>query len=291
VAIYLVAAASIAAVTHTGGTTDDTILVRDRNFFGTVRVDEERPWSGTSRFRSLYSGQILHGGQFRRVDLERTPTTYYGRDSGLGLAFRHLPRRRGRHIGIVGLGVGTVAAYAKPGDWLRFYEINPMVVDLARNYFTFLRSCPCTVEFVVGDARSSLEHEARQRFDLLVLDAFSGDAIPTHLLTVEAMRIYLRHLAPSGILAVHISNLYLDLVPVLRGVAETAGLAGVLVENDEDEPAYLDAADWVLLSRDPQVLNRPAFLGVSSDRWNRSSAISWTDDFTSVARVLKFDAE
>lgn len=290
-ALYLLAAGGMATYLHVAEEPGITVLAQRRNFFGVIRVEDEHSANGRAGFRWLYNGKIVHGGQFQRVDLERTPTTYYGQRSGIGLVLHYIPRRFNRHIGIVGLGVGTVAAYAEAGDRLRYYEINPAVVDLTRQYFGFARRCACIIDIVPGDGRVNLEREPPQNFDLLVLDAFSGDAIPTHLLTAEALEVYLRHLRPDGIVAVHISNLYLNLTPVLRGLAETGRLVGLSVQNEEDEPHRVDASDWVLLSRTDRVLGNPVLLAVASEEWERTSPIYWTDDFTSLASVLKLGFE
>src|SRR5207248_4401523 len=161
-------------------------------------------------------GTIVHGKQFLDPDRRGLPTSYYGPRSGIGLALLDARAHGPLRVGVVGPGAGTLAAYGRAGDVFRFYDINSGVVELARSEFTFLKDSPAKVEVALGDARLSLERERPQNFDVLALDAFSSDAIPVHLLTVEAFKTYLRHLKPGGVLAVHISNRYLDLVPVVQ---------------------------------------------------------------------------
>ncbi|MDA1016613.1 MAG: fused MFS/spermidine synthase, partial [Planctomycetota bacterium] len=193
----------VAFIEFGGG--NDAIVKSMRNFYGVLQISES-PW-GTS----LIHGRILHGFQFRHPRLQKLPTTYYGEESGVGLALRHLRDGQTKRVGAVGLGVGTIAAYSKPGDYFRFYEINPTVLQLAHDQFSFLKNSQAETEVILGDARISMERETSQRLDVLVLDAFSGDSIPTHLLTKEAFDVYLRHLNADGVIAVHISNKHVDL--------------------------------------------------------------------------------
>jgi hypothetical protein len=285
VTVYLVAAGAITAYVRPSGRPQNVVLDQRRNFFGVTRVEAVTDRTGSS-VRWLYSGRTAHGVQFQQPRWARFPTAYYAARSGVGLALASIPRRTDRHIGVVGLGAGTMAAYGRRGDRLRFYEINPLVRDLAQQYFTFLSGCPCRVDIVMGDGRVSLAREAPQGFDLLALDAFTGDSIPTHLLTAEALQVYLRHLRPDGILAVHISNAYFDLRPVLRGLAEAGGLSGMMVVNEGNEAELVFDADWVLLSRDPSVLARPALQAASSPAWQGVTPLRWTDDFVSLPALL-----
>jgi len=181
------------------------IVYTSRNFYGVLTVFEHRRKEPTEHHFLLQHGRITHGLQFADRQQAAWPTTYYGEQSGIGLAVQALPPWP-RRIGVVGLGAGTVAAYAQAGDYVRMYEINPEVKRLATTRFTYLSNCLGRVEVVLGDARLSLEREPPQEFDLLVLDAFSSDAIPVHLLTREAFGLYERHLRPGGMIAAHISN-------------------------------------------------------------------------------------
>jgi hypothetical protein len=253
-----------------------------RNFYGVLRVyDANRlRWSGRPA-RFLQNGQIVHGVEFSDPALARVPTTYYGRKSGVGLALS-LPMDKPRRVGLVGLGIGTLAAYARLGDYYRFYEINPKVELLARQYFHFLENCRGNFEIVHGDARLELEREPPQNFDVLVVDAFSGDAIPVHLLTVEAFGIYLRHLAPEGIIAVHISNRHFGLYPVVAAIAQARRLATAYI-HDQGSIEGGESSSWVLVAREPRALRSPSIR--RARRIAPRGRILWTDDYASLLAV------
>jgi spermidine synthase len=241
--------------------------VRERNFYGALRVMDK------GDVRVLVNGTIHHGAEFLAPEKQRVATLYYGRDSGVGRAIRALPEGP-RRIGAVGLGAGTLAAYARTGDDFRFYEINPAVIDLARTAFRFVPDCPGTVEIVPGDGRLSLERDTAARFDLLAVDAFSGDAIPVHLLTVEAFRLYLARLKPDGVLALHITNWYLDLAPEVLALAANAGMDARVVRNPPDPSEDVYEAIWVVAR--PGGAPRP----VTATR-------VWTDDFSNLLGTIK----
>jgi hypothetical protein len=188
---------------------------------------------------------------------------------------------------VIGLGAGTLAAYGKPGDSFRFYEINPQVIAVANTWFTFLRQSPAKSEIVLGDARLSLEGEAQQQFDVLAVDAFSGDAIPVHLLTKEAFAVYFRHLKPDGILAVHTSNTYLNLAPVVKLLAEDADYATRLIASDEDATQMISSADWVLVTRNLDFLNKPETFEGSQIIDVPPRLRLWTDDYNDLFDVLR----
>jgi hypothetical protein len=268
-----------------------------RGFFGVLEVDEEFRGDPEHHAFLLRHGRIVHGCQFAEAAKRRIPTAYYGKGSGVALALLDHPRRLAGpvalplRIGVAGLGVGTVAAYGRPGDLFRFYEINPDVVRLADGGgpFTFLRDSPAHVEIVLGDARMSLERERDQRFDVLIVDAFSSGAIPVHLLTREAFAVYLRHLAvPDGVLAVDVSNRTLDLRPVVRRLARHFGLAAVEVakKGSPDGPTW--GSLWVLLTRNVSLLAAPG-IGEPHARWEGASVDFplWTDDHSSLLPLLK----
>lgn len=262
---------------------DGTILAR-RNFYGTLRVFD---WEedGAGRARSLANGVIVHGTQYLTPALAHRPTEYYGDASGIGHAMAALRENPApRRIGIIGLGTGTMAAYGRTGDVMRFYEINPQVIDIAQHQFTFLRDSAARVEIALGDARLSLAAEAPQRFDVLVIDAFTGDAIPVHLLTAEALGLYLRHLQPHGIIAFHVSNLYLDLVPVVQRLAQARQLATRLVEADQEDD-FNTASSWVLVSPDPKTLTLHEIAAVSQSVPANTTRL-WTDDFSDLLPFL-----
>ncbi|MCA9709673.1 MAG: ferrichrome ABC transporter permease, partial [Myxococcales bacterium] len=239
-------------------------------------------------------GRIIHGLQYQDPQLAREPTTYYGPGSGIGLAIHTHPRREAGQplrLGFVGLGTGTLASYGREGDQVRFYEINPDVVALSsgpKPWFTYLRDCRGTVEVSVGDARIELERQPPQELDVLALDAFSSDAIPAHLLTEEAMALYLRHLRDAdAMVAVHISNRYLDLDPVVRGLAEALGLHVVRIDDSQDDDRVY-SSDWMLLARDAATLDRVVALATPTDPPDRGEGWPrWTDAYSNLVQVLK----
>jgi hypothetical protein len=252
-----------------------------RNFYGVLRVEDD---AGHTR-RGLYHGTILHGMQFLDAERRDVPTTYYGVRSGVGAVLRHHRVGEPRRIGIVGLGVGTLLTYGTPHDLFRCYEINPEVVRLAEDYFTFLSDTQAQTEIVLGDARLSLEHERPQQFDVIVLDAFSGDAIPTHLLTREAGELYARHLRDDGLLCVHVSNIHFDLRPVVRGLADHLGMDSASVEGQADEGQGTQKCQWMLLSRQPIDGAITAATDAVDDL--DDEPLLWTDYWSNLLSVLR----
>ena len=271
-----------------------------RNFYGVLRVsdetapsvvllkgDEQAGRQTDTRFRRLMNGTITHGVQFlgqKRLD---QPASYYAVNSGVGMALLALSSRGPLRVGAIGLGTGTIAAYGRAGDKFTFYEINPLVVEIAQEDFSFLRDSKARMAFELGDARLRLERQPPQQFDLLAVDAFSSDAIPVHLLTVEAFRLYFRHLRPDGVLAVHISNRHLSLEPVVSAAARKLGKDAVLIGNPGDPANEIFLARWVLLA-DYGVL--PQLPNVK--KWGKPLATSarvrlWTDSYSSLFSVLK----
>jgi spermidine synthase len=188
-------------------------------------------------------------------------------------------------VGVIGLGAGSLASYAERGDVFRFYEINPLVEKLARTEFTYLSGCLGRTEVVLGDGRLSLEHEQDQRYDLLAVDAFSGDSIPVHLLTTQALELYFRHLMPDGILALHITNTHLDLAPVVEALARTLNRNAVMVTNDRDEAREVYTTTWALLSA--QSLTSPSIEVEAEDLPFRPELRAWTDDYNNLFQILK----
>lgn len=271
----------------------ESALTTSRSFYGVLRVREELPGDPSWHLRSLTHGRIQHGFQYRAPGKRRLPTTYYGEESGVGRAIRSHPRRaagESLRIGAVGLGVGTLAAYVTAADAIRFYEINPDVIALSRGSdptFSFLADAPGTVELVEGDARLWLERELLQgrpgQFDVLVLDAFSSDAVPVHLLTAEAMAIYIAHLRDDdSILAFHASNRHIRLQPVLTAAAREFGLAAV--EADTNPAGHANSRSvWVLMSRRAAVLARPGIAAAAVPLTSHGRNVSlWTDDRSSL---------
>ena len=256
-----------------------------RNFYGVLKVEQRPAARPEDTVKQLFHGWVIHGSQFVAPEKRRIPTAYYAERTGIGeVLTRHHPGQP-RHVGVVGLGVGTLAAYGHKNDRFRLYEINPDVIAIAHNQFTFLSDSPAEKTIVEGDARLALESEEPQHFDVLVLDAFSGDAIPVHLLTREAMQVYLKHLKSDGLFACHISNLHFDLRPVLAGLAQEFGLAQVVLRSDGDPQTASQAALWVLLARYPQPL--AISVGLESNAASNRAPVLWTDDRSNLLQVLR----
>ena len=261
-------------------------VAQTRNFYGEITILERASNDPAQHDFALRSGGVLHGVQFVHSEKRLQPTTYYGVQSGVGQSLAYFQDRAGLHVGAVGLGVGTLSAYARPGQSFRFYEINPDMLRLARQHFSYLSDCRGAMEVVLGDARLSLEGEAPHAFDVLVLDAFSGDSVPAHLLTREAFQAYLRHLKPDGAICVHIQNSYLDLAPVVRGVAEAAGLKAIRIISQRKPELELYKTDWMLLSRNEKFLESLRGLA-SSDEDKPRRRVLWTDDYSNLFGILK----
>jgi hypothetical protein len=276
-------------------------IYRERGFYGIIKISEFS-LEGDD-FRLLLNGRITHGYQFTEAEASGRVTTYYGPPTGVGLAVQYFPLDEnatgGLRVGVVGLGVGTLAGYAGKGDYYRMYEINPQVVNLSSlevGTFTYLLQAKdrgAKVEVVLGDARLSMEEELRadkpQGFHVLALDAFSSDAIPVHLLTKESVAIYLKHLDPKGVLAVHISNRHLDLEPVVRRLAREFDLTMMVVDNPDggfgEEWVY--GSTWVLLGRDPVFFEIPELWGYPlADLTQKEDSPLWSDDYASIFRIM-----
>ncbi len=275
------------------------LVARSRNFYGVLTVWENYQGSPVQHNYQLMHGLTVHGIQLREPAYQQKATGYYYVDSGVARLVMFRPHRyvqsrpASLRAGFVGLGVGTLAVYGLPGDSFRFYEINPAVIDYASGpnaLFTYVGASKAKVEIVPGDGRLSLEREAArgqlQQFDVLAVDAFTSDAIPVHLLTAEAFDLYLQHLAPDGILAVHVSNKTLDLEPVVAQLAGHFGLDSVHVSGKARLPIVLDS-DWVLLSRNRSVLHIPEVLPVSRPlRRDRNTGL-WTDEYSNLLSVVR----
>jgi SAM-dependent methyltransferase len=266
----------------------DGYLVAARNFYGQLRVmDSGDPARDPYASRILIHGTINHGAQFHSERYRRQPVTYFCPESGIGRAIDALERAP-RRIGMLGMGCGTIAAYGRPGDRLRIYEINPLVPMLARTWFTYLRDTPAAVEVSLGDGRLSLESEPSQQFDLLIMDAFSGDSVPVHLITREALATYFRHLKPGGILAINTTNRYLDLNPVVeRGAASFGKLALAYAYEPDPGDVICFACDWALIL-DRATLDRHPELAIDADLLRPHPRLrTWTDDFSNMLQILK----
>lgn len=262
--------------------------VMARNFYGTLRVkdfgDEKSP-TGTRR---LMHGVIMHGEQFLAPERRMQPTTYYGPDSGVARIIEAKSKASPEiRVGVVGLGAGTLAVYGRKGDSYRFYEINPQVIDVARSEFTFLSDSAATVETLLGDARLTMEREPAQRYDVLAIDAFSSDSIPTHLMTHQAMGIYLKNMKPDGVIAFHVTNRFLHLAPVVKRIADEHGLHTVLISNDPDESSDFAKTDWVLVSRSAQALTGKRITDAAQPIGEIPGLRLWTDSFNNLFKILK----
>jgi spermidine synthase len=257
-----------------------------RNFYGTLRVRQNHSYPGAV-MRTLLNGTIQHGTQYFGTEgLRHIPTSYYAEDSGVGLALRFCCEGRPRIIGVIGLGAGTIAAYGRPGDRIRFYEINPAVPPIAENVFTYLRDSGAQIQIVDGDGRLALARAEPQRFDVLVVDAFSGDAIPLHLLTTQAIALYRKHLAPGGIIAFHISNKHVDLDAPIALLAKAGGMNAVRVTNDPNDELGEFTSSWMLVGDNSAFFKRPEVALRAHDPESRPGLKVWTDDYSSLLPVL-----
>lgn len=277
-----------------------------RNFYGTLRVVDDAP---AERFgvRRLLNGTVEHGAQLLDTAF-KTTTSYYGEFSGVGRALRARKAKGAVRVGVIGLGAGVLAQYGRSGDHFTFYEIDPLSAEIARSLFTFTARSPAQQSIILGDARLALDAQDAQRYDLLVVDAFSGDAIPVHLLTHEAMGTYMRHLAPDGILAFHISNHYLDLEPVCAANASAFGRVAMVIDDDVCTAPWYSPSIWVLIAADTTIYQGPAFRvtvmatpDAGTDRppdfaagKPRPARIPegfrpWTDAYSNLFQVMAFD--
>ncbi len=288
VLVALLAVLSMAALYQTAQP-EDALYLGKRNFYGALRVEKNEGG------KVLFHGQTVHGAQLKAPD-DRLPVTYYGPESGIGILLRNHPKRSVGNgtlrLGIVGLGAGTLAAYGLPGDSFRYYEINPDVIDLsagAQPVFTYLRDSQAKIDIELGDARLLLEREAgrgdEKRFDVLVLDAFSGDAIPVHLLTTEAFDTYWKHVNPEhGLIAIHVSSRHINLMPVIEGTADHYH-ASTLVRSEHCSSPFLSNV-WVFLARHPEDLQVNRLSPMPPPLPGNVPPRVWTDDYSDVIRLL-----
>lgn len=284
------------------------IVHRERNFYGVLKIERERNYVGFDEMVPSYDlmhGRIRHGFQFLHPEMRTWPTSYYGRESGVGMAielhpnqFHPDPAQQAMKIGVIGLGTGTVAAYGEKGDTVRYYEINPDVVDVAEEWFTYLqdaRDRGAKVDVVLGDARIQLERELEnddaQKFDVLAVDAFSSDAIPIHLLTREAVAVYFRHLKPDGLLALHISNRFVKLEPICLALAEAFDCQAIQIYNRSDNDAGTLSSTWVILTHNRDWSLDPDIVDATTDwtKQEKQNKVLWTDDFASLWEVLRWN--
>jgi hypothetical protein len=260
-----------------------------RNYYGVLRVYDLEDNASQTGSRRLIHGTINHGTQLTAPEDRDTPTSYYGPKSGVGRAIRYFDEQRPSiRVGVIGLGAGVTAAYGRRGDFFRFYEINPLDLSIATTWFTFLKDSKADHQVLLGDARLTLEREPSQQFDVLAVDAFSSDAIPVHLLTREAFLLYFRHLNRGGILAVHVSNRYLALEPVVARNALDLGKVAIEVNDDGEDEDYLSESDWVLVSSDHTPFTNSLLRGPGiKPAKPRPGFRAWTDDYSNLIQILK----
>ena len=253
-----------------------------RNFYGALKVFTH----ATDGYRSMLHGQIIHGQQFTAPEKQQLPTSYFTHQAGVGLALDAKATQGPLHVGVIGVGAGTLLTYGRKEDHYHLYEIDPLVIQLAKQEFTFIRDAKAQTDFVLGDARLQLERELPQNFDVLVVDAFSGDSVPVHLLTREAFAIYFKHLKSNGVLAVHITNAFLDLIPVVQTAAEHFGKQIRLVDHMGDFSKLSFTSRWVLLTADEDFFNHPLLKDAKSLD-TRIDFSPWRDDYSSLLSVYR----
>jgi SAM-dependent methyltransferase len=266
---------------------DRKFYLQVRNFYGMLQLRDMETGDEDGRVRTLQHGIIEHGAQLLDPAMRHEPTLYYVKSSGVGMALQYEELRGRVRVGAIGLGAGVLASYCRIGDYFEFYEINPAVVKIANSEFTFLRDCHGQAEVRLGDARLTLEGQPAQEFDVLVVDAFSGDAIPIHLITREAVIEYFRHLKPGGILAIHVSNKYLDLVPVVARIVEDLHKSAIAVYDSPGIGSYPSESDWVLVATRPEVFDDKIFDVDTVQSVEVDSKVAmWTDDFSNILQIL-----
>jgi len=277
------------AVIYDGLRFQEDVRTASRNFYGVLRVKEYGTPGEANHLRRLLHGVIMHGEQYLHPDHRGMVTSYYQHSSGIGAALLARRERPGpMRVGVIGLGTGTLAAYGRKGDTYRFYDINPRMIGVASREFTYLADSDARIELELGDARLSLEHEPPQNFDVLAVDAFSSDAIPVHLITREALALYLRHVKADGIVAFHVSNRFLELVPVVARLARENGAHAVVVYEGSGEDDSRTQSDWVLVSREPKALQGREFDAVGAEpAEDREGLRTWTDDYSNLIQILK----
>ncbi len=262
------------------------IIEQTRNFYGVISVSEYAKETPTYTYRTMSHDGVLHGQQFMSPKVQRMPMSYYSEKSGLGVSFLAIQKSQFR-VGAVGLGVGTIAVWMRQNDYIRFYEINPEVERLAQKYFTYMKACMGKMDFVLGDARLSLEHESPQNFDIIALDAFNSDSPPLHLLTKEAFDIYMKHLTPDGAIMIHATSSYLDFYPVVTKLAALYGMhCSYLLDMNEDQAKNRSASVWLMVTKNQTLINHPDILAMTVPVTSESDFECWTDDYSSLFPIM-----
>ncbi|HCC22606.1 TPA: hypothetical protein DF272_00290 [Candidatus Falkowbacteria bacterium] len=257
-----------------------------RNFYGTIYVGDRHDKKSGLDYRVLINGPIVHGLEVLDSGVDFRQTTYYSKSSGVGLVLDNFSQASKR-VGVIGLGTGSLVSYCRPGDYYRFYDINPDIMTVARTQFSYLDTAACEYDLVLGDGRVTLDREPNNNFDILIIDAFSSDAIPTHLLTAEAFDIYLRHLAPNGAVLFHLSNQYVDLRPVVSALAAHSGYHSALIETEADSSKLIYSSTWYLLSRNESLFSIPAISRAVTPVSAGNADKLWTDQSSNILSVIK----
>jgi SAM-dependent methyltransferase len=277
--IFLLALSWIRIDNHLEENRDAEVMLR--NFYGSLKVFADKE----DGFRTMMHGQIIHGRQYITPDKVTHPTTYYSADGGAGKTLQIKAHAGPIRVGVIGLGVGTLASYGRKGDYFRLYDIDPLVIDIAHNNFSYLSRTAARTEIILGDARLQLEREPAQQFDVLVVDAFSGDSVPIHLLTAEAFALYFKHLKPDGVLAVHITNRFLDLRPVVKMAADHYAKQVRLVDYEGDHNRLAFRSRWALVSSDPSFFKHPQLIEATPISVEGDFKL-WRDDYSSIFSIL-----
>lgn len=273
----------------------DSYRLVTRNFYGVLKVRDEAATKGTPADRVLVHGTINHGVQLLDDSRRREITSYYNPMSGFGRIMRIEQRKGPLKVGITGLGAGVTAGFCRAGDTFRFYELNPLVLSIAQTWFTFLKDCPGDMQVYLGDGRLNLERQQSQQFDVLAMDAFSSDSVPVHLLTREVFGLYKGHLKPDGVLAINVSNRYLNLVPIVTGNANANGMTCALVEDEGKGQEFYASTSWMLCSRDAKIFDDPLFNTEDPTTHEKETSRPkedpkirpWTDDYSNLFQILK----
>ena len=262
-------------------------IYETRNFYGGLSVIEFDRKIPSLHRKILFHGRINHGMQLLQPGKQQTATTYFTDSSGIGIAMQYYSYKGPKHVGVLGLGAGTIATYGQKGDVYRFYELDPEVFNIAKQHFTFLEKSKAEINVVLGDARLSMEAEAVQNFDILMMDAFTGDAPPVHLLTVEAFDVYLKHLKPNGVLAIHVSNRHLDMAPLIAKIGHLNNMSSVEIVNIDTKKVYISGSNWMLLTRDSKFINHPKVIAAGKEGRKKYKDIQvWTDQYSNLLELL-----
>ena len=270
------------------GTFNPDIIVSKRNFYGVLHVEEKSKDNQNHHRRELYHGRVMHGFQLLEPIKKFMPTSYYVDKSGLGKLMQYYPRDNPLRIGVIGLGVGTISVYGEKGDYFRYYEINPQVIEIAKQQFSYLENSHAELDIILGDARLSMENEANQSFDIVVIDAFSGDSIPIHLLTLEAFETYRRHLKENGVIAAHITNRHLDLRPVIQDIADEFNMTTLTIVREDSGKLTEEYSEWMLLSDDNEFLMHKKLQERAYDEEIKENKRVWTDNYNNLFEIFYF---